>query len=482
MSDPNLDKEKGRAFPTTVPPTPAPYETTTFRQRLRDTEWSKRWGWNLYVTAMGTGAVMVCVHSIPYEFQGQFAMATLFFFLDILDFIICTTMTVIRAIKHPLVFKHSFYDQTEAPWLPTFNLTIATILTGMINLGIPNTGDWLIVALEVLFWIYILLGACTALILQNTFRLLPRPLHLIGPVECLECFPLMLAGSIGSMLCVHVNRISPERALTILLFAIICQGLGFWMSLIKLSSWMLHHIVLPRAPSKTLPSYMIAAGAPGFTALALVKIGNASLEIFPDNELLAGQGIDPTLAAQVFAVVGHWFGLLCVGMYVWIVMIFLGWGLLRIVDMIQHGYLGKYELSLWAFSFPLSGAIACWGEWARFFPSKAFGILNIIGTVFVFLMWLFNSIGTLTLLYNGILPGVPKEFVPSELNTAYNSTDDLTGLDLDGIRYQSNDDIEMGEGRGGEERGDPDNYNSRLSTAVNSLNGDAATSRMRGRV
>ncbi|WWC94621.1 hypothetical protein V866_001468 [Kwoniella sp. B9012] len=459
-------------LPPASPTTPAPYKTTTFKQRLRETEWSKRWGWNLFTTAMGTGAVMVCVHSIPYHFKGQPAIATVFFMLDILIFSICTTMTIIRAIKHPLVFRHSFFDQTEAPWLPTFNLTIATILIGMIELGIPKTGPWLIVTLEVFYWIYIFLGACTALILQNTFRLLPRPLHLIGPVECLECFPLMLAGSIGSMLCVEVNKLDSGRALTILLFAIVCQGLGFWMSLIKLSSWMLHHIVLPRAPSKALPSYMIAAGAPGFTAFALVNIGNASVEIFPATGFLKGQGIDPMLAAQVFAVVGNWFGLLCVGMYVWIVMIFLGWGLLRIIDMIQHGYLGKYELSLWAFTFPLSGAIACWGHWAEFFPSKAFGILNVIGTVFVFLMWLFNSIGTLTLLYNGILPGVPKEFVPSGLNTAYNSTEDLRGLDLDEIRYQGPD-VERGEG--------DITFNSRLSTAVNSLNGEAGITRMRGR-
>jgi hypothetical protein len=91
-------------------------------------------------------------------------------------------MTTIRAVRHPEVFKNSFYDQTEAPWIPTFNLSIATILIGMIDLGIPRTGvsaplelyrlvyllvlihtgqPWFVITVEVLYYIYIFLGAMT---------------------------------------------------------------------------------------------------------------------------------------------------------------------------------------------------------------------------------------------------------------------------------------------------------------------------------
>ncbi|WVR00385.1 hypothetical protein IAU59_007528 [Kwoniella sp. CBS 9459] len=404
----------------------APFRQTTLKQRWRETEWSKRWGWNLYTTAMGSGAVMACIYSVPYKFHGQQAAATVWFIIDICLFILCTTMTTIRAIKHTAVFRHSFYDQTEAPWMPTFNLTLATLLLGIIDLGIPKCGPWLVTTAEVLFYVYMFLGACTALILQNTYRLLPRPLHLISPAECLECFPLMLCGTIGSLLAPQVNKYRPSHALTILIFAIVCQGLGLFMSILKLSAWMLHHIVLPRAPSKTLPAYMVAAGVPGFTALALVNAGNAALEVFPANGFLQSQGIDPTMAAQVFAIVGNWFGLLMAGLFAWVVLIYIGWGFFNMVHMARTGYLGQYNLAWWAWTFPLTGMISCWGQWAKYFPSKAFGVLNIIGVLFVLCIWLFNIIGTSILLYNGILPGVPKEFVPAHDDAAgEHATDDL---------------------------------------------------------
>lgn len=120
-----------------------------------------------------------------------------------------------------------------------------------------SSQPWFVTVVEILFYIYIFLAAITgmitperdskiqlsmssglnlsltlALILQNTWRTLPRPLSLVGPVECLEVFALMLAGSVGSLLCSEVLPYRPDDALTILLWAIVCQGLGFFISLL----------------------------------------------------------------------------------------------------------------------------------------------------------------------------------------------------------------------------------------------------------
>ena len=42
---------------------------------LRQTEWAKRWGWNLFGVSLGTGAVSVAISSIPYAFNGQTALS-----------------------------------------------------------------------------------------------------------------------------------------------------------------------------------------------------------------------------------------------------------------------------------------------------------------------------------------------------------------------------------------------------------------------
>lgn len=127
---------------------------TNHRKRLANVEWSKRWGWNMFVVPMGSGAVTKCIVSVPYPWRGQEtcgecvpqactssdAIATVFLFINIVTFIVCVGMTIIRAFRHWPVFKHSFFDQTEGPWIATVNLSMATILLGFFTLGIPHTG------------------------------------------------------------------------------------------------------------------------------------------------------------------------------------------------------------------------------------------------------------------------------------------------------------------------------------------------------
>jgi hypothetical protein len=62
---------------------------------------------------------------------------------------------------------------------------------------------------------------------------------------------------------------------------------------------------------------MIAAGPPGFTALVMINLGQASLQVFPANNFLSGLSDpppDPMLVAQIFSVVGIWWALLMMGM------------------------------------------------------------------------------------------------------------------------------------------------------------------------
>lgn len=125
----------------------------------RNVEWSKRWGWNMFVVPMGSGAVTKCIISVPYPWRGRrrvvgppplFAVsrgmssltvvATVFLFINIVTFLVCVYMTVLRAVRHWPVFVHSFFDQTEGPWIATVNLSMATIMIGFISLGIPRTG------------------------------------------------------------------------------------------------------------------------------------------------------------------------------------------------------------------------------------------------------------------------------------------------------------------------------------------------------
>ncbi|KAL7414218.1 voltage-dependent anion channel-domain-containing protein [Mrakia frigida] len=374
--------------------------------------WTRDWSWVMYTVNLGTGAVSLCVSSIPYPFRGQHAIGSLFLILNIIIMAFNMSMSTLRLVRHPKAFRDSFYDEVEGIWFPVLPIAWSSILIGIIIYGIPYCGPWLVEACYVAYWVYFLVSAASGLVVQCTVRSLPRHLVHVGPSECLEVFPLMLLGSIGGLLAPHLAEIDPSRALTVVIFSYIMQGLGFFMGYLKLSLWMLRHITLARAPSKTLLTYAIACGPPGFTALACINLGNAALKIFPETNFMAGfdgGSMDPHLVAQVFVMIGVWWSLLLMGMCCWVLFIHSRWFFLTLNEMRQLGFMAKFEMSWWAMTFPLSGFISTCGRFGEYFPSRAFGVVNIILTCFVACMWCVNITGTTTLLWNGILPGAPVE-------------------------------------------------------------------------
>jgi len=90
-------------------------------------------------------------------------------------------MMISRYIRHPKVFKQSFYDRSEAVWFPTSVIGMATLIIGTILFGIPRCGvsswlvsqmmltrkEWLVVAVEVWYYIFMFLSAMAALRVQS---------------------------------------------------------------------------------------------------------------------------------------------------------------------------------------------------------------------------------------------------------------------------------------------------------------------------
>lgn len=171
---------------------------------------------------------------------------------------------------------------------------------------------------------------------------------------------------------------------------------------------MLRYIIMPRAPAAVLPGYMIAAGAFGFVGSAMISLGHSAIKIHPDNNFLQGQGVDPNIIGAVFLGIGVWIALMCTGMFGYIAIVYLSWGLARGVRMIVRRKMDSYQMvrarvvsrtaltavqSLWSWTFPLSGMTLAWGKLAEYIPSKGFGVLNVMATIFVLLLWVINVRG-----------------------------------------------------------------------------------------
>lgn len=76
----------------------------------------------------------------PYPFNGQHAIGTVFFILNIVLYLINVAMMITRAIRYPRQFKQSFFDQAEGVWFPVVAVAMSTLLTATIIYGVPFCG------------------------------------------------------------------------------------------------------------------------------------------------------------------------------------------------------------------------------------------------------------------------------------------------------------------------------------------------------
>lgn len=58
---------------------------------------------------------------------------------------------------------------------------------------------------------------------------------------------------------------------------------------------------------------MVAAGPPGFTALALINLGAATRDLFPAVDFGPQLQLEPELSARIFLSAGIWFAFLLLG-------------------------------------------------------------------------------------------------------------------------------------------------------------------------
>jgi hypothetical protein len=95
----------------------------------------------------------------------------------------------------------------------------------------------------VLFFVYVALalgtGAftpaqtlITGVLLQHTYRRVPRLLSAVAPNEVLEVYPLLLGGIVAGQLCPYLVEVRPTHALTVWCFGVACNGLGLFNALL----------------------------------------------------------------------------------------------------------------------------------------------------------------------------------------------------------------------------------------------------------
>ncbi|KAI0206716.1 voltage-dependent anion channel [Astrocystis sublimbata] len=231
--------------------------------------------WANFTLPMSTGglALLLAEGTQGNKFPGLQTIGKIVYILDLVIFTLVASAITYRFTKYPGTLKKSIVHPTEGLFLGTSTLSLASIISGIARYGIPTSGEWLIVAYRILFWIYF---AVTFMIAVGQYALLFTSARLkladMTPAWDLPVFPFMLSGTIAA---VGAGHQPPEHALPMLVAGLGAQGFGFLVSVLIYACYV-HRLIQYGFPApNSRPGMFIAVGPPAFTGLAIVGMANA---------------------------------------------------------------------------------------------------------------------------------------------------------------------------------------------------------------
>jgi C4-dicarboxylate transporter/malic acid transport protein len=241
-----------------------------------------------YAWTMATGGVAFTLSVIPFRFEGLTGLGTAMFIFNIIFFLFNTIAISARFMMFPGTLKHAFSNPHEGFFSATFLLTVATMITNTTAYGIPNSGPWLIDALRIAFWVYLIVTSVFAVVYYHVlFTVKALVITNVLPGWILPIFPAMLVGTLASAI---AKTQPPAHAFPMLVAGLSYQGLGMMLALMMYPIYFGRLMTSGLPADQSRPAMFIAVGPPAFTALALIGMAQDMIEakIVPDFISLPG--------------------------------------------------------------------------------------------------------------------------------------------------------------------------------------------------
>ncbi|KAK1987859.1 C4-dicarboxylate transporter/malic acid transporter [Colletotrichum cereale] len=329
-----------------------------------------------------TGGMANVIHSLPYEAAWLDGVATAFFLLNIILFIMNCVLAGFRFKFRPGSLKHSFADQTESLFIPSSVVSVAIISINICQLGVPHVGPWLLKVMQIIFWSYTALSVVASsaiyLILWSTTAF---PIHTMTPTWVFPAYPLLLTAPFASNLiqaAIQTNQHTVTLNTTaIALCAVATQGAGCLIAFM-ISAAFIYRLMTQKLPRDfQRPGVFISIGPFAFTVGGLVQLGNQAETILPSNFL--GTDIAVPIVKVMSALIGLWL-----------------WGLSIWFFIVSVGSLWKYvcpenkmsfQMTWWSFVFPNTALITATIALGKVFQNSGLQICACVMAACLTVVW-----------------------------------------------------------------------------------------------
>lgn len=310
-----------------------------------------------YTLTMSTGGIALTLGNTPHRFRGLDVIGLIVYFFDLVCFFIITSLLLARFICYKDTFKRSVTRPKEALSVPTFFLSIATLLTNAEKYGSVFLSDkkfaGLSVFLRITFWMYLAATFLFSIIhyhiiftVKETRRLESKSMT---PGWILPIFPIMLAGTVAAA---DSQTQGPRQALMMVAAGTAAQGLGFFFSVFFYAIY-LNRLITHGLPSHR-PAMFIAVGPPSFTCLALIGMASDVPRIFA-SEVPVIEGMpSPEVLGYAVKLASIYLSLFLWGLSFWFFTSAVCSNVLGAVSM-RNTPDRKFRLNWWSFVFPNVG-------------------------------------------------------------------------------------------------------------------------------
>ncbi|KAJ7650699.1 voltage-dependent anion channel [Roridomyces roridus] len=354
------------------PPTLLSHRRKNIRSCIRHFTWS----WHTIV--MGTGSIGSLLAHFHFHQPGSRALeiATLiFFFLDLLFFVLVCGATIARYYMFPELWPAVLRHPTQSLFIGTFPIGAATLISNAlaVHQSYGFAGSGFVYALWVLWWVdtvvCFLTTVGTLVVTKETYSL-----DSISPTWLIPTATLVVGSSTGSLLAtalIPVNvRYAAVGAATS--FAMLLMGLPLCFMVITL--YLMRLIVHGPLDLNLILSSFIVLG----------PLGQGGYSILINSQNVAALRLVPSLSPEAIQAVCF-----CLAWALWSMsFIWLCIALASVYSVVRHRRL-LFSLAYWGLIFP-NGVFALFTvELGVFLDNAALNYLGAVFSVLVFLLWAF---------------------------------------------------------------------------------------------
>lgn len=332
-----------------------------------------------FAVTMGTGVISLLLYKLPYNGAWLYWLSVVTFVLDILLYILCISISAIRYISYPEIWRAMIRHPTESLFLGTCPMGLGIIVEMIVNICVPAWGSWAIILAWTLWWIEVVVSVATCFYLPFlTMSVHKAEISSVTTLWLLPIVSTVVSAATGGMVAGVLTN--PAHALWTVVISYILWGIGVPLAMITLVLYY-HRLTIHKIPSPGIvSSVFLPLGPLGEGGFGIMELGRVSLTVFPATNTLT------PLAGQIIYIFGFLTALIMWGF----ALAWLFWALASI---------GKskpqFNLGWWGIVFATGVFTGSTITLGKELSSKFLNVLGTVFTVMIILLWVFVSINTL---------------------------------------------------------------------------------------